>query len=268
MRKLLLLAALVIGIPLLNAGDSLLDLFSNSVAAGKPPIPEYERSVFKYDSSKHSTKVNVGYYTSTECETEADHVVSLKDAWESGAYKWRFGTQLEYFANSPINLVPACRSINRSKGASKPKDFQRKSNDSKGLEYRINNWCDYLDRYYFVKTIFGLDTKENDTSLYYQCFGTDKYKLDLALIERNIEDKSAYLMVSLDQSNEDLTAKKLEVANQHLNDADTDKLNTSAHLSCERLLESGYSKALIYKYWECFYDAREEEKPAKFYFNQ
>jgi len=46
---------------------------------------------------------------------DIDHVVSLGDAWRSGAARWSKDRRIE-FANDPRHLVPVSASINRSKG--------------------------------------------------------------------------------------------------------------------------------------------------------
>ena len=54
---------------------------------GKTNSGIYRRSDFNYRSYKPST--SIGFYTSQTCSSmNIDHLVSLKDAYESGAYKW------------------------------------------------------------------------------------------------------------------------------------------------------------------------------------
>ena len=69
------------------------------------------------------------------CKTNIDHVVSLKDAFDSGAYKWSTNKKKK-FSNDRSNHVSSCYKINSSKGSATPKHFLRRSNDGKGLEYK------------------------------------------------------------------------------------------------------------------------------------
>ncbi len=47
---------------------------------------KYNRKSFKYNS--YPTNTNKGFYTQKKCNTNIDHVVSLKDAHTSGASDW------------------------------------------------------------------------------------------------------------------------------------------------------------------------------------
>ena len=47
---------------------------------------KYSRNAFHFHS--YSTNTNIGYYTKKYCKTNIDHVVSLKDAFDSGAFNW------------------------------------------------------------------------------------------------------------------------------------------------------------------------------------
>ena len=46
---------------------------------------------------------------------DIDHVVSLSDAWQKGAFRWT-RTQRTIFANDPLNLLAVDNSANRQKG--------------------------------------------------------------------------------------------------------------------------------------------------------
>ena len=63
----------------LNAGDCHNDNSNNSYHChqSKAPFP-YPRSAFGYRS--YATSTDIGFYTKQTCETNIDHVVSLKDA--------------------------------------------------------------------------------------------------------------------------------------------------------------------------------------------
>ncbi|WP_257161436.1 HNH endonuclease family protein [Corynebacterium cystitidis] len=47
---------------------------------------------------------------------EVDHVVSLSNAWNTGAFTWNEHTRRE-FAHDPNNLIPTLTELNRQKGA-------------------------------------------------------------------------------------------------------------------------------------------------------
>ena len=46
----------------------------------------FNRNTFNFNT--YSTDTNIGFYTGSYCRTNIDHVVSLKDAFDSGAYMW------------------------------------------------------------------------------------------------------------------------------------------------------------------------------------
>jgi hypothetical protein len=128
---------------------------------------KYDRSEFGYKSYPGDTQI--GFYTNEKCEDiDIDHVVSLRDAFDSGAYKWS-KSEKEVFANDRFNHLPACSYVNRSKGASLPTDFLRKSQDGKGRDYKIVRFCDYLRKYYAVKEKYDLSISNNDDALVEGC---------------------------------------------------------------------------------------------------
>ena len=49
---------------------------------------KYNRKSFHFHS--YPTETNTGYYTKKHCKTNIDHVVSLKDAFDRGAFNWIF----------------------------------------------------------------------------------------------------------------------------------------------------------------------------------
>ena len=127
---------------------------------------KYNRNSFNFHS--YPTSIDIGYYTKKNCKTNIDHVVSLKDAFDSGAFNWTL-KQKKDFANDKENHVPSCYRINSSKGSGTPKDFLRKSNDKKGLEYEIINFCNYVNIYFKIKKKYNLSFKNNDPDLFYKC---------------------------------------------------------------------------------------------------
>jgi len=130
-------------------------------------IEHYDRRQFNYRGYK--SDVTTGFYTGKECSSiNIDHVVSLKDAYSSGAAAWD-ASKKEVFANDKANHVPSCGRVNSSKGSTGPKDFLRRSNDGKGLEYTIIRFCDYVERYHRVKVKYGLSFTANSTNTFASC---------------------------------------------------------------------------------------------------
>ena len=130
------------------------------------PIIAYDRKLYGYES--YPTHAKSGFYTGRRCDTNIDHVVSLKDAHESGAGGWTFAERAA-FSNDRLNHVPSCNRVNSSKGSSTPSDFLRKSNDGRGMEYEIKPKCAYLGIYYQVKRKYRLSFQNNDSSLFASC---------------------------------------------------------------------------------------------------
>jgi hypothetical protein len=127
----------------------------------------YERKDFSYRSYKPNT--SIGFYTNQSCDfINIDHIVSLKDAYDSGAALWS-ASRKQSFANDQSNHVPSCGRVNSSKGSAGPKDFLRRSNDGKGLEYEIVRFCEYVQRYYALKVKYGLSFDANDSATFEGC---------------------------------------------------------------------------------------------------
>jgi len=127
----------------------------------------YNRANFGFQSYKPAT--SIGFYTGQPCDfVTIDHVVSLKDAYESGAYYWA-DSKKKIFANDRANHVPSCGRVNSSKGSARPSDFLHRSNDGKGLEYKIINFCEYIQKYYFVKKRYSLSFADNKSSQFKSC---------------------------------------------------------------------------------------------------
>ena len=127
----------------------------------------YDRKDFNYRSYKPNTAI--GFYTGKTCDfINIDHVVSLKDAYESGAASWS-DSKKQTFANDRRNHVPSCGRVNSSKGSAAPKDFLRRSSDGRGLDYKIVRWCEYVIKYHSVKQAYGLSFIVNDRSIFERC---------------------------------------------------------------------------------------------------
>ena len=127
----------------------------------------YDRKDFNYRSYKPNT--SIGFYTNKTCDfINIDHIVSLKDAYESGASSWS-KTKKKAFANDRSNHVPSCGRVNSSKGSEGPSDFLRRSRDGRGLEYKIVRFCEYVQKYHAVKVKHGLSFKSNKTRPFEGC---------------------------------------------------------------------------------------------------
>ena len=127
----------------------------------------YDRKDFNYRSYKPNT--TIGFYTNKVCDfINIDHIVSLKDAYESGASSWS-DFEKESFANDTFNHVPSCGRVNSSKGSEGPSDFLRRSNDGRGLEYDIVRFCEYVQKYYAVKVKYGLSFSTNKARPFESC---------------------------------------------------------------------------------------------------
>jgi len=137
-------------------------LITSAVVAGS-----YNRESFNYQSYKPDT--SIGFYTNQTCSfINIDHIVSLKDAHDSGASSWN-NYKKRTFANDKANHVPSCGRVNSSKGSSGPRDFLRRSNDGKGLDYTIVRFCEYVKRYYSVKLKYDLSFTGNSTETFASC---------------------------------------------------------------------------------------------------
>lgn len=133
----------------------------------KPSSKLYNRDDFNYRSYRPTTWI--GFYTGQTCSSiNIDHVVSLKDAHDSGAYDWS-PTQKAIFGNDRDNHVPSCRKINSSKGSAGPESFLRRSRDGKGLDYKIVKFCKYVEKYYTIKRKYGLSLTSNNKIIFSDC---------------------------------------------------------------------------------------------------
>lgn len=83
-----------------------------------------------------------------------DHIVSLKDAWESGAYRWSFEQRLQ-FANDRDNLLVTDQRTNTTKSDKGPDEWL----PPKGV-------CNYINKYVIIKDKYGLEfSAEQDRAI-------------------------------------------------------------------------------------------------------
>lgn len=87
-------------------------------------------------------------------DADIDHVVSLSDAWRSGAHSWT-DARREEFANDQRYLVAVTASSNRSKGDQGPDGWAPDLADST---------CTYLALYDRAKAAYGLTVTDGQRS--------------------------------------------------------------------------------------------------------
>jgi len=107
------------------------------------------------------------YYTgeklTTPEEIDIDHVVPLKEAWCSGAYKWNKEKRIK-FANDEGNLYITHRSLNRSKGDRTLEEWLPQNNLFA---------CYYIKTYGKVKDDYSLTHKIEDIEIMEDYHGDD-----------------------------------------------------------------------------------------------
>jgi len=91
---------------------------------------------------------------------DIDHVISLKEAHEGGAWAWSKKKRRQ-FANDPLNLVITSRDINRTKAANSPEEWLPESHFGKCryLERRVQVYLKYnlkLEGEELKATVIGL----------------------------------------------------------------------------------------------------------------
>jgi len=82
----------------------------------------------------------------TSLELQIDHVVSLSNAWQTGAFAWSEATRLS-FANDPLNLLAVKGSLNTEKGDGDAATW---------LPPRKSYRCQFVARQIAVKSAYGL----------------------------------------------------------------------------------------------------------------
>jgi hypothetical protein len=108
-----------------------------------PPSAETVNSYI--DFLRVAPEVTSGY----DRDFDVDHMVPLKEAWDSGANSWDSSTR-ERFANdlgSPHSLIAVSRGSNRSKGAKDPAEW---------MPPRQSYTCEYIFTWTLVKIRWSL----------------------------------------------------------------------------------------------------------------
>jgi len=88
-------------------------------------------------------------------DIDIDHMVALKEAWDSGANVWSASTR-QRFANDLTDsrsLIAVTDSVNRSKGDRDPSNW---------LPPNRGYWCEYLSRWVAVKARWGLSMDQSE----------------------------------------------------------------------------------------------------------
>jgi hypothetical protein len=91
-------------------------------------MPDYDRGAFgDVDSQVRDAVFKRDNYTCAYCgrrggDLTIDHIVSAKNKWVDGAWKWTDAQRNKWF-NKMSNLATACPTCNKSKGAKKLSDW-------------------------------------------------------------------------------------------------------------------------------------------------
>lgn len=107
----------------------------------------------KYGAYNKESKKVTYLKDSNPKEFDIDHVVALSLGWRSGMYK-SDETLRNMFANDRANLVISDKSINRSKGD--------QSIDEWTPPKKSKNFCDYTDRYAYIKAKYNMIVTEEE----------------------------------------------------------------------------------------------------------
>ncbi len=90
--------------------------------------------------------INFTRGTTTSREVQIEHIVPLREAWYSGAWRW-IPAQRIGFANDPGNLLAIDGDLNAAKGARDPAQWRPPSQDA---------WCAYALSWEDTKRTYGL----------------------------------------------------------------------------------------------------------------
>lgn len=186
-----LATVVVVSVPLIQSepskaeGASIRSLLTRLVNTGESDSASYSRKLFKHwidaDRDCQDTRAEVLLRESTTTTTgkcsvttgrwlsqydgqvieiankvDIDHMIPLKEAWESGASKWSVDLRTQ-FANDlefKWSLIAVSASSNRSKGDRDPAQWLPK-----------NGVCDYLQRWVAVKYRWGLSIDPAESSV-------------------------------------------------------------------------------------------------------
>ena len=138
---------------------------SNSDEVTKKVIKQsYNRKNWKFISKNSPySESTLGFYTQIEADkTDVDHIVALKDAYDSGGKKWHNSTK-KLFSNDSENHAPALPYVNRViKNKYTPKIFIIRLKENASFDFAVGIKCEYLKRYVYIKKKYKLNYDNND----------------------------------------------------------------------------------------------------------
>lgn len=106
------------------------------------------------------------YYTgllyTDPSELDIDHLVPLKEIWDSGAIYWTT-EELKDIFNNETNLIVTHKSVNRSKGSREPHEWSYFQN--------IINRCEFIERWFSFKINHDLTFDETEIDFIYNQSG-------------------------------------------------------------------------------------------------
>lgn len=97
-----------------NGCDSRNDMLKRSLTR---PVMSGSCKVVSGTLADPYTGTSISFVYGGASEVDVDHLVSLSDAWQTGATQWAYAKRVA-FANDPLNLQPSSASANRRKGDS------------------------------------------------------------------------------------------------------------------------------------------------------
>jgi hypothetical protein len=88
-------------------------------------------------------------------ELDIDHVVALKEAWDSGAWQWTAERRIAYANDQtdPRTLVAVSAESNRAKGDRDPSNWLPATEDT----------CRYVADWVAIKTTWGLSMDQSES---------------------------------------------------------------------------------------------------------
>lgn len=99
-----------------------------------------------------------GEYIYSPLDIDIDHVVPLKEIWDSGG-SLMTSEQLRYIANYMDNLVVTTSSLNRSKGSREPHEWR--------FNPRILDKCRFINKWFNFKLEFSLTFDQTELDFLY-----------------------------------------------------------------------------------------------------
>ena len=132
-------------------------LITSAVVAGS-----YNRAQFYFQSYKPDT--SIGFYTNQTCSSiNIDHIVSLKDAHDSGASSWSTYKK-RTFANDKANHVPSCGRVNSSKGSAGQRTFCAEAMMARVWSIRLSGSVSMCRSIYAVKLKYELSFANSNSA--------------------------------------------------------------------------------------------------------